>query len=761
MVATVKKDAVLKVGESVFWFPDNYNFRWGKITQIKGDLGLVLFEGETQESEVKLNSLRETESNYEHFIQAVKSFAWHRYGVTIGSRVVLKSENINGKILSIDPDYKYSSGLLYCQIDMGGFGIKECPISEIKLQASLHISFGWTSQYLPQKTQTRRTWKDSHAAKFQKAFEKGFAITAYDKDPRYKGIPIGWIILRKAPFKQKLHEMTLQDMNSEGGMCGSTLEFADKYFNGNLDEEVWVVDFNFACKAQWNKNLSIAHSSRESEESSEQSKSVEEESSPSNSLKSTPTHNESSKKITQESPSTATSETIIPKTENSTSTQSDSPVLEHPTQEAEPDSTTTNPDCGSKHCDASKKENQNSSSSNSQKELSITDYEESLEDFEWQNIVDGIYSSYQQRKSERSTSGRDYSLLPTLTSNSPTGNSRPSGMNKLEKWFRDNELIPNSQCLSGEAMEVLMGFPLGYTAILSESKKEALEDCEDVTSSDVRLFPNKQQSQSPELNTLQPLQVLEGYSEVSSCEEIFQLPDDINGEDLTRDDVFSLIKQINGSVKVLPCFAKFSYNLVRLNLIKIDKRNGWKAFRCTSMSNFLEEKHELFDKGYSTLQKEWQAAKLEYDILQVRIGTLPETQCRELYPLQNHPQLLKSVYEKALEKGKVTAKLLREMVSEYADVPEEKVKKKSGWVAGPQGTRNYQFKIAGKKLLLHDTYDSQGVAIEKLSEQKKESPESLLIEGFVQYVANLNQTTHAGALAEVINFLSKNNSKEN
>jgi hypothetical protein len=763
MVVAVKNNAVLQVGESVFWSPDNYNFRWGKITQIKENSGLILFDGKAQESEAELGCLSKIENNYEHFIQAASNFAWHRYGVQIGSRVVLKSENINGKVLSVSPDCKHSSGLLYCQIDLGGFGIKECPINEIKLQASLHISFGWTSQYLPEKSQTRRKWKDSHAAKFQKAFEKGFAITAYDKYPRCKGIPIGWIILNCAPYKQKLFEMSLQDMNSEGDeMCGSTLEFAEKYFEGNISQEVWVVDFHFVGNEEWHKNLRlrISRSSQELEGLSKQSKSVEEELALSSSLKSTPTHSESSKTNTQESPSTATSETTTPPTENLISTQLDSPVPEHPTQEAEPDYITTNPDCGSKHCDASKKENQNSSSSNSQKELSITDYEQFLEDSEWQDIVDGIYISYQQRKSERSTSERDYSLLPTLTSNSPTKNSRPSGMNKLEKWFRDNEIIPISQCLSGEAMEAVMGFPLGYTAILSESPKEASEDCEEDTSSDVPLFPNKQRSQSPELNTLQTLQALESYSEVSSCEEIFQLPNDIEGEDLSKDDVFALVKQINGSVKALPCFAKFSYNLVRLNLIKIDKRNGWKAFRCTSMSNFLEEKHELFDKGYSTLQKEWQAAKLEVDILRVKVGTLPENQCRELYPLQNHPQLLKSVYEKAIEKGKVTAKLLREMVSQYADVPESKIKKKSGWVAGPEGTRHYQFKIAGKKFLLQDAYDSQGVIIEKLSEQKKESPESLLAEGFVEYIANLNQTTHAGALAEVINFLSKNNSDQ-
>lgn len=141
-------------------------------------------------------------------------------------------------------------------------------------------------------------------------------------------------------------------------------------------------------------------------------------------------------------------------------------------------------------------------------------------------------------------------------------NPRPAGQTKLEKWFRDNGLLQTSQCLSGEVMELLMGFPLGWTSALLESKKEAKEESEEDMYSEAQLFPNAVQLQSQESNISQVLSSLESYAEVKDCEDIFVLPEDLGGEDLSKNEVFSLIKQVNGSVKVLPSFTKFAYNLV-------------------------------------------------------------------------------------------------------------------------------------------------------------------------------------------------------
>jgi hypothetical protein len=52
---------------------------------------------------------------------------------------------------------------------------KSCqsPLTDAESTCGLSISFGWTAQYLPDKTVTRRDWKDSHTQKFIKAFERG------------------------------------------------------------------------------------------------------------------------------------------------------------------------------------------------------------------------------------------------------------------------------------------------------------------------------------------------------------------------------------------------------------------------------------------------------------------------------------------------------------------------------------------------------------------------------------------------------------
>lgn len=338
-------------------------------------------------------------------------------------------------------------------------------------QSGLHISFGWTFRYLASKTQTRRKWKDSHAQKFINAFHKGASIKAYDKDPRYKGE----CILTREPYQQLISEMPSYDLIKEGGMCNTVQEFVDKYFAGNANTVVWVVDFEFIGNEKWEKLLHTADFSPESEDLKKPSALQEEGLLPNNSSKSTQTHSKFSETNIPESPSTQTLETTTAHMGNSTFSQSPSPAQEHPMPEPEPDSNTPLAAFGLKPCDASEKESQDLLSSSNQKELSIKDYEQCLEDCEWQDIRDGIYNSFRLRKLELATTGTESLLLPTPTAQSPTGSSRPAGQTKLEKWFRDNGLLQTSQCLSGEVMELLMGFPLGWTSALLESKKEAKE----------------------------------------------------------------------------------------------------------------------------------------------------------------------------------------------------------------------------------------------------------------------------------------------
>jgi phage N-6-adenine-methyltransferase len=111
--------------------------------------------------------------------------------------------------------------------------------------SGLAISFGKTLQYLPDKTVTRRTWKDSHAQKFINAFKQHKLVKALDKDIRYGGKQIGWCRLVCAPYKEQLSAMPDGDLAAEGGMCSSVQEFIQQYFKGDSNLEVWVIRFQF------------------------------------------------------------------------------------------------------------------------------------------------------------------------------------------------------------------------------------------------------------------------------------------------------------------------------------------------------------------------------------------------------------------------------------------------------------------------------------------------------------------------------------
>jgi len=119
------------------------------------------------------------------------------------------------------------------------------------LDFGVPISFGWTAQYLGHKTQTRREWKDSHAAKFCNAFDRAAAagqqlrVPALDTSFTNGGKQIGWCVIGDRPYKQRLADMPKQALLAEGGMSATVAEFIKTYFKGNADLEVWVIHFEF------------------------------------------------------------------------------------------------------------------------------------------------------------------------------------------------------------------------------------------------------------------------------------------------------------------------------------------------------------------------------------------------------------------------------------------------------------------------------------------------------------------------------------
>jgi hypothetical protein len=178
-------------------------------------------------------------------------------------------------------------------------------------------------------------------------------------------------------------------------------------------------------------------------------------------LKTTPTLKQSSNTDFLVSASTATSETTAPAVENLTCTQLDFLALEPQLQETKQDSTIQNQNFGLKPCGALQTGNQTLQSSKILQDLSTEDYEQCLEDSEWQAIAGTIRKSYQLRNSEVHTKEKDFSLLPTPTTyaKGSTG-CRPAGQTRLEQRLRT--FIKSGDKLNSAVPGWMMGFPVGW-----------------------------------------------------------------------------------------------------------------------------------------------------------------------------------------------------------------------------------------------------------------------------------------------------------
>ena len=227
------------------------------------------------------------------------------------------------------------------------------------------------------------------------------------------------------------------------------------------------------------------------------------------SLKTTPTLKQSSNTDFLVSPSIATLKTTAPNQENLTSIQSVSPAPEPQLQATELDSTTQNQDFGLKPWGALQTDNQTLQSSKIPQDLSTEDYEQCLEDSEWQTIAGTIRKSYQLRNSEVHTKEKDFSLLPTPTTyaKGSTG-CRPAGQTRLEQRLRT--FIMSGDKLNSAVPGWMMGFPVGWAEKVLMDGGEAISiqlpftqeyattstSAENVTTSTPDQFaPSKQRSQ--------------------------------------------------------------------------------------------------------------------------------------------------------------------------------------------------------------------------------------------------------------------------
>ena len=110
------------------------------------------------------------------------------------------------------------------------------------------ISFAWMTKALIEghKTCTRRSWKHSYLAQWQRAWERGKLVhEAWDRLPTAGGRQCGWITLSCRPYLERLSEFPYCDLEAEGGLWASVPEFIDSMAATPQGRHCWVAVIRF------------------------------------------------------------------------------------------------------------------------------------------------------------------------------------------------------------------------------------------------------------------------------------------------------------------------------------------------------------------------------------------------------------------------------------------------------------------------------------------------------------------------------------
>lgn len=545
---------------------------------------------------------------------------------------------------------------------------------EVSAASGLHISFGYTSDYLNKKTVTRRDWKDNHAQKFISAYEQGRTVRAFDKDPRYGGACIGTLQLTHEPFKQSFQDLTEADLEAEGGMCSTIEDFVLKYFGGEFDKEVWVINFKFSPNDLWKKPeeevvRELLSKNLEQGDTSEAPK----ESLPSDRCYTPPNIVELIVKVfgaIDLDPCADDGKHI--------------PAIRH-----------------------------------------YTFADDGLNQ-EWHGriFLNPPYSCparWIAKLRDEIALGRAteaIALLPAATDTnwlSPILKSQPACFWKGRIKFLDENYQPMKA--SARQSHVLI-----YWGENSDRFREVFSDFGVVLGGD----------------TATSVETLPETSDIMTVDEARNIIKNLNLN----------CSRISGAEKVL----KKRINLLRQAIALLDRAEGYKALGFPNMTKLL--KSGIINYPYSSLQKQWQAAKIEYS-LGVEIGSMPEEQCRKLLPLADNPEAMLQAYNEARSNAKnkrVTAKLIASAVAAITGGA-PKTKTKCKWVAGPNASRHYRVSLLGNEINLHDTYVATAKDIEAISLSHHAPPEQLLVEGLLGALAQQLGVTSQGAIAHAVEFL--------
>lgn len=214
-------------------------------------------------------------------------------------------------------------------------------------------------------------------------------------------------------------------------------------------------------------------------------------------LKSTPTLSESSNIIGQKSLSGLISHLFTPNQDSSISSQAASPAPIPVVQAIAPESMENIAVSGLKCSELSKKTKKQLFVLKTQPDCSIEEWEKYFKGFTKAGTMrNGRLSAHTPL--ERPIDEIDCLLLPTPTAGVKKLGSRSPGQTKLELWFRSNGLLADSQCLSGETIALLMGFPPNWVQCLSECPEVHQDALDPDTSMGDPLSPPVPRSPLPE-----------------------------------------------------------------------------------------------------------------------------------------------------------------------------------------------------------------------------------------------------------------------
>ncbi|MGM0484966.1 MAG: hypothetical protein ACQERI_10495 [Candidatus Krumholzibacteriota bacterium] len=107
------------------------------------------------------------------------------------------------------------------------------------------LSFSMTRQEFLKgnKTVTRRKWSDRHFKMWESLWNRNKRIhDAWDNIPIAGGRKIGKFRLTAKPYRERLSDMPIEDLEAEGGMCSSLDDFY-KYIGMSESDLVTVIRF--------------------------------------------------------------------------------------------------------------------------------------------------------------------------------------------------------------------------------------------------------------------------------------------------------------------------------------------------------------------------------------------------------------------------------------------------------------------------------------------------------------------------------------